>query len=60
MNHTIQRPGTARFFEWIGRYVRPIVAVTVLVALALGGLFAVVADTDGPDHQVEGRTVVLH
>ena len=59
MNHTIQRPGTARFFEWIGRYVRPIVAVTVLVALALGGLFAVVADTDEPQFDPEGEIYTM-
>ena len=50
---------TVRFFEWANRHVRPIVGVTVLVALVLGGIFAVVADTSEPQFDPEGEIYTL-
>ena len=59
MNHSNQPPRTTRFFEWISRHTRPIVAITVLAALTLGGLFAVVADTSESQFDPEGEIYTL-
>ncbi len=59
MSDPNQQTRTTRFFEWAGRHARPIVAVTVLVALALGGLSAVAADPREPQFDPEGEIYTL-
>ena len=59
MSYSEKKTSTTKFFEAANRHVRPIVAVTVLVALVLGGLFAVVADTSEPQFDPEGEIYTL-
>ena len=58
-NYTDKQTRTTKFFEWANRHTRPIVGVTVIVALALGALFAVVADTSEPEFDPEGEIYTL-
>lgn len=59
MDDTRQPARTTKFFEWANRHVRVIVAATVLVALALGGIYSVVANTDEPQFDPEGEIYTL-
>lgn len=59
MYHTNRQARITRFFEWANRHIRPIVVVTVLVALTLGGLFSVVADTSEPQFDPDGEIYTL-
>ena len=58
-NYTNKQARTTRFFEWANRHARPIVGVTVIVALTLGGLCTVVADTGEPQIDPESEIYTL-
>ena len=59
MTYPRKSDSTRKFFEVASRHIRPLVAVTVLVALVLGGLFSVVANTDEPQFDPEGEIYTL-